>query len=524
MDASAFCMATAVYDTLFSTSADGKTWLPNLALSATPNKTYTSWTIKLRSGVTFHNGDAFDADNVVANYNAQKANLTVGLAIQPLIAGVTKVDSTTVVYNTKMPWTVFPFQLSEQQIAFMAHSSCLDSAGGKPIGTGPFMLNNLSDWDHTDQGNGDTMLLHKNPNYWKKDSAGNSLPYVDTLTFKVIVDNGERLAALRSGTIDLMWTNDGGTIASLKSTSGITYRTDMLDAREPAVNCLIMNTQMGANSVKGAVNPNTLGWDSTATSVVADVTIRQACAMAIDRAKYLSIVDGGIGQTLDGLYRAKVGTKANPLYKDPKYPKYSVTNAKKLVDAWKKKNGNKTPSFVIDIVDGSTAQLQAFTFIKNALAAVGISVISRPLTQVDLIGSKINKHYDASSWSQFGGVTPDLNYVWFNSSPFLGVQSPNYVNFAQQADKKINDAMLAGMAATSSAARIKAWQTVNSLMATDLPYLFLDSTVTAFAAKTYVSNYAYAAGPAAGSTATGGSTRIFSPDGGSAHWEYIYVK
>src|SRR5580658_11314063 len=59
LDASGFCVANALYDPLFVMSADGKTALPMLALSATPNSNYTTWTIALRRGVQFHNGTNF---------------------------------------------------------------------------------------------------------------------------------------------------------------------------------------------------------------------------------------------------------------------------------------------------------------------------------------------------------------------------------------------------------------------------------------------------------------------------------
>ncbi|NBV26599.1 MAG: hypothetical protein EBR99_04735, partial [Actinobacteria bacterium] len=147
MDAAGFCLANAVYDPLFLSSTDAKTWLPHLALSATSDSTKKQWTITLRQGVTYHNGDAFNADNVVANYTAAAADTTVGLAISPLIASCVKVSTYVVKYTTKMAWTTFPFQLAEQQISFMAHGSDLDTNGGKPIGTGPFKLDSLSDWD-----------------------------------------------------------------------------------------------------------------------------------------------------------------------------------------------------------------------------------------------------------------------------------------------------------------------------------------------------------------------------------------
>jgi len=536
LDAAGFCVANAVYDPLFLASADGKTWLPNLALSATPDSTKKQWTITLRQGVTFHNGDDFNADIVVANYNAAHADLTVGLAIKPLIESCVKVSTYVVKYTTVMPWTTFPFQLSEQQISFMAHPIDLDTNGGKPTGTGPFLLQSLSDWDLQTAGGG-TSTWQANPNYWKKDANGGSLPYVDTLIFKVIVDPAERWQALQSNTIDLMVNADGGTIKSVKSTTGSSvtatsgsnssYRwvSDENGVREPAINCIIMNTNMNQGSwvggkPKGAVNPTTGDWNASATPVVADVTIRQACAMAINRTTYLSVVDGGIGQVTDGIYRPKVAGKTGPMYVNPKYPAFSVSKGKALVDAWKKKNPGVAAAFVIDIVQGSAAQQQAFTFIKSALSAIGITVTSRSLTQPVLINKKISKEYDASTWSQFGGITPDLNYVWFNSSPFLGKQASNYVNFAQQADPLVNSNMLKGMAATTDAARKTAWSAVNARLAIDVPYLYLDTTVTMFAARANVKNFAYAGGASATGNRT--ASRAYSPDGGSARWEYIY--
>src|ERR1700728_794404 len=85
LDAWGFCVANALYDPLFVMSANGKTALPMLALSATPNPSYTVWTIALRHGVQFHNGAPFNAAAVVANYTATAANATVGPAITPLI-------------------------------------------------------------------------------------------------------------------------------------------------------------------------------------------------------------------------------------------------------------------------------------------------------------------------------------------------------------------------------------------------------------------------------------------------------
>src|SRR5271170_1162601 len=141
MDDSGFCVANALYDPLFVMSANGKVALPMLALSATPNASYTVWTIKLRRGVAFTNGATFDANICVANYTAAAADPTVGLAIQPFITSVTKVDDFTVNYNMVIPYASFPVLLAEQQIAYMAHPvSFVPTYTGNPIGTGPFKV------------------------------------------------------------------------------------------------------------------------------------------------------------------------------------------------------------------------------------------------------------------------------------------------------------------------------------------------------------------------------------------------
>ena len=65
-----------------------------------------------------------------------------------------------------------------------------------------------------------------------------------------------------------------------------------------------------------------------------------------------------------------------------------------------------------------------------------------------------------------------------------------------------------------------AWQTVNAQLALDIPYLYLDTTVTMWAARANVKNYAYAG--ATGATGNRTAARSYNPDGGSARWEHIY--
>ncbi|MCU1362614.1 MAG: hypothetical protein JWM55_442 [Acidimicrobiaceae bacterium] len=557
MDDSGFCVANALYDPLFVMSANGKTALPMLALSATPNASYTVWTIALRRGVAFTNGATFDAEICVANYNAAKNNQIVGPAIAPIILSVTKVNDFTVEYNLAIPYASLPIFLAEQQIAYMAHPvSFAPTYTGDPIGTGPFKVKS---W----QVNVESQFV-KNHKYWRKDGAGRRLPYLDGINFKTIPDSQSRNEALQTGAVDMILQERGNQINELKKMSGISMVTDQTQPRDPSVNCLILNTTGTLNQylcwagdfaaigvpgalptyiekgmpvptavqqadwlgTLGAVNPSTLAWDTSLKPVLNNVSIRQACAMAINRSAYFKIVDGSVGAVSDGLYR-----KTSPFYRNPNYPSYNPTKARALVQAYKTANKVASVGFVIDILAGDQSATQAFSLFKQQLGAVGITVTPRPVVQSALIENLIFGQYDCATLTQFGGVDPSLNYVWFLSqsataSPQqggLGLTSlpagtniAGAVNFAHQGDPVVEDAMLAALAATPrSPVEVRSWRTVNSQFAKDIPYLWLDITVNAWAARDNVQNWAYG-------TAADGTTQCLSPDGGSARWDQIW--
>ena len=556
LDASGFCVANALYDPLFVMSANGKTALPMLALSAKPNANYTSWTIALRHGVQFHDGTNFDAAVVVANCTAAAANTTVGLAIQPIIASVKEINSYTVEYNMVIPFASFPITLAQQQIAYMAAPSALGSTyTGKPIGTGPFKFKS---WEV-----GVESQFTRNEKYWRKDSAGRRLPYLDGINFKTIVDSASRNEALQSGSVDMIIQQTGTQIKELEKLSGVSMVTDQTQPADPLINFLIVNTTGTLNQffewanefasagfpgalpyiekgqavptavqdaiygATGAINPSTLQWDPSLKPVLNDVSIRTACAMAINRSTYFKIIDGSVGAVADGIFR-----KTSPFYVNPGYPSYNPTQAKALVDAYKTANKVSEVSFVIDILSGDATATQAFSFFQQQLSAVGITVTQRPLVQSTLIQNVIYGEYDCATWNQLGGVDSSLNYVWFLSLPAAAPAYPEglslaslpasvniagAVNFAHLGDPTVEDNMLQALAAVpSSPVETRAWRAVNAQFAKDVPYLWLDILVNAWAANKNVQNWAYA-------TAADGTTRCLNPDQDVSRWDQIWL-
>jgi ABC-type transport system substrate-binding protein len=61
----------AIYESLYAYETGGTKAVPSLATECTPNTDLTVWTCKLRENVTFQDGAAFDANDVVASYAAQ---------------------------------------------------------------------------------------------------------------------------------------------------------------------------------------------------------------------------------------------------------------------------------------------------------------------------------------------------------------------------------------------------------------------------------------------------------------------
>jgi peptide/nickel transport system substrate-binding protein len=191
-----------VLEGLLGFDADGKI-VPRLATSLpTISKDGLNYTFKLRRGVKFHDGSAFDAVDVKAKFERARDPKS-GHTSPPYYADITAI-------NTPDPFTVV-FQLAKANSNFLynmarsdsiitpselvATKAGLESLANKPVGTGPFMVEQWS--------RGDSLRLARNPNYHV---AG--LPYLDAVTFRFMgEDQNGKVAALRAGDIDVIGYN-----------------------------------------------------------------------------------------------------------------------------------------------------------------------------------------------------------------------------------------------------------------------------------------------------------------------------
>jgi ABC-type transport system substrate-binding protein len=135
---SGLLIGQSVYDTLAAYDVDGVA-RPYLAESFEHNDDYTQWTIGLREGVRFHNGDPLTADAVDVMLDGHLAAVLTAPAFAP-VESVEAIDERTVQVTMSTPWVVVPTALTGQTGVVPHPSIVQEGINDAPIGTGPFVF------------------------------------------------------------------------------------------------------------------------------------------------------------------------------------------------------------------------------------------------------------------------------------------------------------------------------------------------------------------------------------------------
>ncbi len=162
----------------------------------------TRVTLKLRSGIKFHDGTDFSADDVKWNID-RIIDPTSGATPRSDLASIESVqvvNKTEAVLKLKEPSAPLLTNFGDRGGQIVSRTAF--EKGGKdafrrgPVGTGAFTLKQWVD---------DAYLVYeKNPNYWRKDAKGGALPYLNTIRIEIIPDATVRVAAFEAGDVDVM--------------------------------------------------------------------------------------------------------------------------------------------------------------------------------------------------------------------------------------------------------------------------------------------------------------------------------
>ena len=192
-----------VYEPLFAMNANYEP-TPVLAESYEVSEDGMVYTIKLREGVKFHNGEEMTADDVVASMNRW---LEISAKANTLIGGSTfeKVDDYTVKLNVNQASSdILMILASPIQFAAIYPAEVVESATEegitKYIGTGPYKV---AEWKQDQY-----VKLEKYEDYQSSEGeasglAGEKKAAADTLYFEVVTDTATRIAGIQSGQYDI---------------------------------------------------------------------------------------------------------------------------------------------------------------------------------------------------------------------------------------------------------------------------------------------------------------------------------
>ena len=332
-----FMIYYALHDALVK-PMPGQRMAPSLAESWSASPDGLVYEFTLRKGVKFHNGDPVTPEDVKFSFERYK-----GAAAQLLkqkVAAVEIVDPQRVRFRLKQPWPDFMtfYGTPATGVGWIVPKKYVEKVGDDgfkkaPVGAGPYRFTSFTP--------GVELVFEANEHYWRKP------PGVKTLRFRVIPDEGTRLAALKRGEVDIAYSIRGALAEELKRTPGLTLKPAII----PGSFWLLFADQ----------------WDSK--SPWADKRVRLAANLALDRQAINQAETLGFSR-ITGSIIPKDFEFAWPA---PLYP-YDPKKAVQLLTEAGYPNGFDAGELYCDISYENLAEAAV-----NYLKVVGIQLKLRPL-------------------------------------------------------------------------------------------------------------------------------------------------
>jgi peptide/nickel transport system substrate-binding protein len=406
-----------VFEGLVALDKTGKI-IPQLAASWTISPDGLTYTFKLRTGVKFHDGEAFDA--AVAKFTLDRARGPQSTNGQKrfyaTIADVQAPDAETLVVKLSQPTGSLLYWLAWPASVMVGTKSAATDATA-PVGTGPFKF---ASW-----AKGDRVELAKNPDYWNKDVKLG----LDKVTFRFVGDPQAQAAALKSGDIDAF--PEFAAPELMASFKG-----------DPKLTTVVGNTELKV--VAGMNN---------ARKPFSDKRVRQALMMAVDRAQVIEGAWSGYGTAIGSHY-----TPNDPGYIDlTGVQKYDPKKAKQLLADAGYPNG-----FSFSIKTPQMAYAPRSAEVMQAMfAEIGVTMTIQPTEFPAKWVADVMKATDY-----------DMTIVAHAEPMDIDIYSrdPYYFNYKNPA---FNELMKKVELTSDATERAKIYGEAQKILAEDVPSLFL---------------------------------------------------
>jgi len=287
----------------YLTYTDGKNIThPYLLKNWDASNDLMTWTLNIREGVKFNNGDLLTADDVVFTMKEWK-NKDVGSSMLGLMAyldpsGIEKTNEYQVKLHLNTPEIAVPEHLFHYPAIILNHKTFEGDFVKKPHGTGPYLL-----VKHLP---GERVILKRRNDYWQKGFDDQPLPYMDGIQFTDMgAEMAPQIAALVAGEIDMIDLADGGgpeAFNALKNNADIV---------------ILPSATAGTQVLRMQVDKKP--WD--------DNRVRMAMKLCQHREKILELAYFGEGLLGHDHHVCPI----HPEYCDKPVPKYDPERAKQLL-------------------------------------------------------------------------------------------------------------------------------------------------------------------------------------------------
>ena len=455
---------------------------PALAKSWSVSPDGRQYTLRLRRGLRFSDGQPLDADDVLFSFglyldekidSPQRDLLVIGG--KPI--SIRKIDQYTVRFDLPQPYAaaerlfdgfaILPRHRLENAYSGGTFASTL-GIGMVPTdfaGLGPFQLKEYVP--------GQRLVLTRNPYYWKQDRNGQRLPYVDEVVFLFVPSEDAQAIRFQAGDTDLLTHLSAENFAVLqKQQSSRHYHVDDVGAGLE-YNFLFFNL----NDLSSKALPEI----ARKQHWFQDVRFRQAVSAAIDRDSLVRLVYGGRAAPL----WAQV-TPGNKLWTDPQvpHPARSLDRSRALLKAsgftWKSDgsliDGHGSPvEFSILTSSSNEQRVKIATLIQDDLAQIGIraNVVTLEFhSMVDRLLTTYN--YEAAVMGLVSGdadPTSEMN-VWMSNGD-THLWHPNQSHPATAWEAEMDRLMQAQLVTLSYEKRKLLYDRVQGIVAEDLPVICL---------------------------------------------------